>query len=320
MNVLRIRLDREDAIFASDEFPALYESATSSIHFHRQPDLMLLLHEISHHFTDHVLPHAPLWLNEGLATYLGWSAMDGERILTGDIPVVHYKALKELARENRFVPFQRFLDLDHEAFYSSENHLKHYTQAWGIVFFFFQHRMGETLSFADKLDALAGMDREALLDLESDFRHFAETFDATAFFEERLDSKNYGRRLSAAFRMGLLQDEGGIDSLLAHALDRHRDLRFREICLYSAAMTALGTSRRVIKDRVMVALLRLADDSSPRLREIVRDLNRAFKEMDREAIARRFQELGALGGFYPAGRFSIRNRRASGPEDRSSDG
>ena len=68
----------------SEIYPACYRPDTGTILFHRTPDRMLLLHEMAHHFIHRACGHAPLWLDEGTAVYLGWSAMDSTHLVEGD--------------------------------------------------------------------------------------------------------------------------------------------------------------------------------------------------------------------------------------------
>jgi len=106
---LTLILGSKKAVYGIHEFPALYQNSTGSIHFQRQPDTMLLLHEIAHHFVKMRLgKKIPIWLNEGIATYLGWSAMDEEHLVIGEIPVIHFKTLKEMSHNHSLIPLDRF--------------------------------------------------------------------------------------------------------------------------------------------------------------------------------------------------------------------
>ena len=144
---LAIYLDSRDADFESEQYPARYETTPPSIHFHREPDSMLLMHEIAHHFIQTRLGSVPTWLHEGLAVYLGWSAMDDKRILVGEIPVAHYKTLKTSLREETLYPFSKILSLSHESFYHEGQSTRFYSESWGIVFYIFHGYLPPRLSF-----------------------------------------------------------------------------------------------------------------------------------------------------------------------------
>jgi hypothetical protein len=49
----------------------------------RDPADEILRHELTHAFVRHFYPHAPVWLNEGLATYYSTLALDGDDALIG---------------------------------------------------------------------------------------------------------------------------------------------------------------------------------------------------------------------------------------------
>jgi len=302
---LTIHLNDQSEIFDTDEFPALYQVSNRSIRFYRKPDHMLLLHEIAHHFIRHSLGSVPVWLNEGMATYLGWSAMDGERIITGEIPVVHYKAMKKLLEQNKLIPLNEFLELSQEEFYKEDLNALHYSQAWGVVFFLFQEHMQDKIAFFDKLELLSDLSQEAIRRLDGEFREFWKSFSASKMMVERLGSSNYLSRLSSAYRLGLLQEEGSVGPLLKIARNKSKDAYLRVVSLYSVAMITLGAGNSEVKSDLMYTIERIENHPSQRIKDGAKYLKEAFKSGNKEAITKRFGEIGRMGGFYPAGRFTV---------------
>lgn len=302
---LTIFLDWETRVFGADEFPALYQKTTQSIRFHRKPDLMLLLHEIAHHFIENSGVETKVWMNEGLATYLGWSALDGERIITGEIPVVHYKTMKGLIKEGHITPLAEFIELEQSQFYDEVKNNSNYTQAWGLIFYLFNAYFQSNLSFYEKFNKMLSMTPEQIAKADQGFREFWEGFSAVELMTKRLRSAVYLRRLSSAFRLGLMQDEAGIQPLVDVAMNRMKDVRFRVVSLYALSMIALGSGKNNVKLDLMATLRVLRNHVSPRVKECASELYDAVKNNHKKKITDKFAEIGHIGGFYPAGRFTV---------------
>lgn len=305
---LLIFLENQEGDYGHGEYPALYRNSTRSIHFQRKPDTMLLLHEVAHHFIRIRLHDPPVWMNEGLATYLGWSAIDDEHISTGEIPVVHYKTLQRMGSTGQIEPLSSFLDLAPSSFYEPEESGRHYSQAWGIVFFLFHGALPKELTFSEKLDRLAALSRAELVAMEPSFRTFCTEFSAVQMMKERLYSGRTLVRLSSAFRLGLLQDAAAMGALLQVAEDRREEPEVRVVALHAAAMVVLGTDRIGVQERFMRSLHRIRGRQEAEVESAVSSLVSAIREGDEMKVAMLFAALSWDEAFYPAGHLIVDER------------
>ena len=91
----------------------------------------LLAHEYLHAFVRHHLPHAPLWLNEGLAELYSTFAVEGQVAIVGRPVSQHVDWL----HNHRLMSLDRFLDLDtgSQAYNDRDRQPAFYAQAWGLV-------------------------------------------------------------------------------------------------------------------------------------------------------------------------------------------
>lgn len=307
---LHIHLEEHDTDYEYDDYPALYRSSTQSIHFCRVPDRMLLLHEIAHHFIRIRMGEPPVWLDEGMATYLGWSAMDEDRIVVGEIPVAHFKTLKTCGRDRTLLPLEDLFALSPAEFYSDEDNLLHYSQSWGFVFYLFHVYLDPWRTFSTRLDMLERMNDEEFLVLERPFHRFCRDFSAAQMMRERLYSGIHLRQLSSAFRLGLLQDESTVEDLLDVAMNHTRDELLRCVALHAGAMIVVGTQSWRGRARLAEVLDDLNRQSKEPIHEAARNIHEAIKRGDRREITSRFAEFGQGCAFYPASHFLIKSQGA----------
>jgi hypothetical protein len=244
-------------------------------------------------------------LNEGLATYLGWSAMEKDRIWVGEIPVIHLKTLKRLTRNGDLLPLEELLDLTHETFYRKAFHKAHYSQSWGFVFFLLHGHMRPHLSFNERLKRLEQMNRRELLALEKPFQNFCRNFSGLQLMKERLDSASLPRQLSSAFRLGLLQDDGAMGALTQLAMNRNQNTLLRVVALYASAMISSATMDWEVKEELLETLDALRYQDSPEIQDAVRQIYSALRVGDRRRIAQLFNSLHHGACFYPAARFLV---------------
>ncbi|MFH1999043.1 MAG: DUF1570 domain-containing protein [Planctomycetota bacterium] len=304
LDPLTIVLGSRKAGYGVDEFPALYQCSTSSIHFHRQPDTMLLLHEIAHHFVKmRYGDRIPIWLNEGIATYLGWSAMDEDHLAIGEIPVIHFKTVKEMSLVQKFIPLDHFLGMKATEFYDSSHSARHYSQAWGLVFFMLHGFFPDYYSFRRKLDLIAEMPEAELAKYEPLYQRFCRDFSAAQLMQERLYTDMPVRRLSSAFRLGLLQDDGSLESLLRQVRNRDNDKRFRIVALYASAMIAIRASDPEAGEELKLVLLTLKYQPKEEISSEAGELHAELERDELKKIVRDFVSLSDGSGFYPASRF-----------------
>ncbi len=315
---LLLLLDNSTGRPAKSEYPALYNKADRSIHLEGEPVLMTLLHEIAHHFIQARLGEVPVWLNEGLAVYLGWSAMDEDELVVGEIPVVHFKILRSMAEKDELMPLAEFLELTPDEFYRKGNSIRNYSQAWGVVYYAFHCSFPRDLSFGDRLDLIKKKGVRGLSAMEEAFRRFCTGFSAALMMEERLTCGSELKRLSSAYRLGLLQNPSAMDALLEIAADQKEDARIRDVSLGAAGLIALSSMNWSVGNRFVACVRRLRyKDDCKQVRETARRLYNAFTKNDRKAVISLFAGLCAGKGFYPAGRFDVvwNETRFAAPSD-----
>lgn len=292
-----------------DEYPALFRLDPPRIEFNTQPDLGLLLHEMAHHFIVESfggLP--PPWLNEGLASYLGWSAVGEDAMIPGEIAVEHLKSVKRAALEGGLIPLRDFLDLGPAAFYERGSRDLHYSQAWAFIYFLL-HRVADRGDAAQaRISALESISRKELLAMEPDFLAFCRGFSALDTLMEGLGSRDVIRSRSAAFRLGLLQDKGAMKELLHLARDPTRLPEEREVALLAAGMILLGPDGKSVTESFFKSLEALEKESNDLVRSAAVDLRGAVRERDASVIQKRYGAVGCDTDFYPAGRFKIRHQ------------
>lgn len=290
-----------------DDYPALYRSDPPRIEFNTPPDLELLLHEMAHHFIEVSFDGLPApWLNEGLATYLGWSAVGPDAMIPGEIAVEHLRTVRRAALAGRLVPLRIFLDLDPAAFYNGKNRDLHYSQAWALIYFLLHDVFDPGKSIQARIEELKSLSREKLVALESVFTAFCCEFSAAVILQEGLASRDVVRSRSAAFRLGLLQDEAAMENLLHVARDPTRLPEEREVALLAAGMILLGPEGASVSGIFFKALAALEKESNDLVRRAAGQLRAAVRRRDASAIQSRYGAVGCDTDFYPAGGFKIR--------------
>ena len=111
------------------------------ISFHRPRFATLqryLIHELTHIFLNYYLDEIPLWLDEGIATYMETVQIRGQRLIQG-IPAYGFlRAYRQAVRERRQLSLKELLKLgpdDDEKFTSL-----HYAQSWALVHYLLRTR------------------------------------------------------------------------------------------------------------------------------------------------------------------------------------
>jgi hypothetical protein len=135
------------------------EGEASTIHLaytdtlgERQPTVTLL-HEGAHQFVSvaldfpipqsqrqyfanglTTLPSVPLWLNEGMATYMEMSYYDGEKLVVGEVNRNRLRQLQWELRDGRHIPLAQLLCVESPDRFGSS----HYAAAWGLTYWFLE--------------------------------------------------------------------------------------------------------------------------------------------------------------------------------------
>jgi len=292
-----------------EDYPALYRTNPARIFFLKQPDRALLLHEIAHHFIPARLGRAqPTCLNEGLATYLGWSAVGESGLIPGEIAVEHSRVARRAALAGGLIPLADFLAVSPEEFYTLEQRSLNYSQAWAFVYFLLHEHLPQDLPFHAKIDRLRETAPADLAALDADFKAYCREFPALDALLNGLGSNDDVRRCSSAFRLGLLQDGRAADPLLDLALNPEESPAVREVALLAAGVIFLGPDGEAAWVRFQSAIRSLANDPDPGMREGARLLTAAVQRGDAAAIQKRFGAAGCNTPFYPPGRIRVTYR------------
>ena len=301
-----VRIGTGENLGESEEWPALYQTDPTRIVFFEPPDDALLLHEIAHHFLPARLgPSIPPCINEGVATWLGWSAVGERGLILGEIAVEHSRVARRAAREGQLIALRDFFAIDGDEFYSGRRKRLHYSQSWAFVHFFFQEYLSGDLPFHRKLDRLAGLTPTQLDDLDPAFSAYCRDFPILETLLDGLRSHDDVRCQSAAFRLGLFQSAEPVDRLLHIALDPSRAPRVRQVALLSVGIIFLGPEGNAARERFGAALRVLVHDSSELIRTTAKELSDAVEQGDPSLIQTRYGAVGCNTDFYPAGKFKV---------------
>ena len=150
-----------------------------------QDDAMLeqvLLHEVAHHFIVTEWPPASgeCWLNEGLAGALEVTVFEGARF---EHPLVN-PVLYQLAREEAFarngkVSLGDLIEMSWSRFHRREDKERNYALAWSAVYFLLERHLPRGQPLGKRIEALYGMNRDAIARLEPEWIAFVRGFDVT---------------------------------------------------------------------------------------------------------------------------------------------
>jgi len=99
-------------------------------------------HEGWHQFFDLLTGQTPIWINEGLAEFLGYAAVkeQGRNIELGLLVRVRgetytrYERIKELMLRNMHTPFRDFFKFDSKQWHAGDTN-NYYAQAWSIAYY-----------------------------------------------------------------------------------------------------------------------------------------------------------------------------------------
>ncbi len=101
-----------------------------------------VLHEITHSFVRRAIPHAPTWLNEGIACY--WETLefdgDAQEAIVGRPPPLNTLLVD-------WAPLNELVTGDARTFYRRANRAPAYAMAWGVVHFLYEHSPDTLVSY-----------------------------------------------------------------------------------------------------------------------------------------------------------------------------
>lgn len=79
----------------------------------------LLFHEAFHQFLHRYVADAPVWLDEGLATYYGGARLDGGRLRYDEPPGAPWKLVRKLIAREQFIPLTQLVQARRAEFYDA---------------------------------------------------------------------------------------------------------------------------------------------------------------------------------------------------------
>jgi hypothetical protein len=98
----------------------------------------VLRHEGFHQYREIFFPSMPPWVNEGLAELFEAAVVLDDGILLGEVDAAQLETLRDAARRNGLIPFDRFFVMDPDEWQDHVNEGRgalHYAQAWAVVHF-----------------------------------------------------------------------------------------------------------------------------------------------------------------------------------------
>jgi hypothetical protein len=126
------------------------------------------------------LSSVPLWLNEGLATYMECSYYDGEKLVVGEINQGRLRELQYEIRQKQSVSLKDLFRTQQDKFTD-----KHYAAAWGIVYWFLNDRDPKRRQYKREIFD------EYLQNCRKGFMNAPDTEFAEKFLRGKMDFKKY---------------------------------------------------------------------------------------------------------------------------------
>lgn len=113
--------------------------------FYRQPDeantLIVLYHELFHHFLDMYFDDAPQWFNEGHGDYFGpsvWNPKDKRMYIKAN--PWRLPAIQQAIRTGSYTPISKLLQMTQEEMYDRRTIGVNYAEAWSLVYFLWEYK------------------------------------------------------------------------------------------------------------------------------------------------------------------------------------
>jgi hypothetical protein len=98
-------------------------------------DWETIFHELAHRFTHAHFLRIPVWLDEGLATYLGNSVVENGKLVLGKRYRNWLSSVKPAVQSQKYLPLKELFNMQSRDFYSGPRETLHYAQSWGVVHF-----------------------------------------------------------------------------------------------------------------------------------------------------------------------------------------
>ncbi|MEE8469465.1 MAG: DUF1570 domain-containing protein, partial [Planctomycetota bacterium] len=101
----------------------------------------VLFHEAFHQYLQASLDQIPAhaWYEEGMAEYFGGALMERGRLQRIEPNRYRLSAIQNTLRGGRAQPWQRIIEMDHDAFMTNSNEL--YAQSWSMVYFLIEAKV-----------------------------------------------------------------------------------------------------------------------------------------------------------------------------------
>ncbi len=110
----------------------------SFVHSSFKETQKFLIHELTHIFLNYYLDRIPLWLDEGIATYMQTALIQRGRLKQG-IPAYGFlKELRQAYREKRNIPLKELFKMGPDD--DSKFTPLHYAQSWALVHFLLSNK------------------------------------------------------------------------------------------------------------------------------------------------------------------------------------
>src|SRR5262245_22071763 len=291
-----------------EEDPGRYEGRASRITLQETPDDELLLHELAHHFIRAIEDHPRPWVNEGLAVYLGWSAVGYDRIVPGELPLHHVVEIQALVREGKVLPLRDLLRLEPADFYVSDARARGqlYTQAWALTYYLVHEKLIDQ-PFGLQVRALLHMGDDDIIASQREFRQYWLEFSLSQELKKRMRSRDPLKRRMAAVEAGLVGDMRGLGPLIRMSMDSKEEPSSRMVALQAiGAIAVQRTDEELdpVRGNLLDLLTGVRHDADLALAETAARLAGALAAGDKHQLYYRFAERLAEDPVYPSRTFA----------------
>jgi len=100
----------------------------------------VLLHEGTHHFISLVCPAAPIWANEGFATYMECAKFDGKELKTNLVNRGRLPGIQGQMRAGKQTPMKDFINFSQQQYMARG--VASYEETWSIIYFLINGKNG----------------------------------------------------------------------------------------------------------------------------------------------------------------------------------
>jgi len=197
------------------------------------PDIHLLRHEVWHHFRAANMPgRFPVWLEEGMAEFLGYGIWTGDGVIYGTIRPEAFHSLMQYVQARQIVSLAELMDMTNQTWLrraGTNVGWRGYMQSWSLVQFLMATEDKRREALADYIEDLcrrrdAASSRRALIAFDGKYQKWVRSLTPTMTHEKIYEAAVaiLGSHLGRAHLRGQRFDSG--EALLAAAREGELNL------------------------------------------------------------------------------------------------